>query len=89
LRTRKRKREYRPLSLLNRMMRSSPAFFERIQTAAIDGDASSPGAGWVTSAPKIIVGKSVNKCILLFKASSRTVLRPPTYVQIVDNVSPK
>jgi hypothetical protein len=62
---------------------------ERIQTAAIDGDASSPGAGWVTSAPKIIVGKSVNKCILLFKASSRTVLRPPTYVQIVDNVSPK
>lgn len=48
-------------------------------TAAIEGLESSPGCGWVTSAPKIIVGVSLRRGILLFRASSSTVFRPPAY----------
>jgi hypothetical protein len=48
-------------------------------TAAIEGLESSPGCGWVTSAPKIIVGVSLRRGILLFRASSNTVFRPPAY----------
>jgi hypothetical protein len=47
-------------------------------TAAIDGAEPSPGDGWVTSAPKTIVGISVRSGIFLFKASSSTVFLPPT-----------
>jgi len=47
-------------------------------TAAIDGEESSPGWGCVTSAPNIIVGRSVTRGIFLCKASFNTVLRPST-----------
>ena len=48
-------------------------------TAAIDADESSPATGWVTSAPKMIVGTSETKGIPLgSKALSSTVFRPPT-----------
>lgn len=48
-------------------------------TAAIDGLESSPDSGWVTSAPKIIVGMSLTKGILQVKASKSTVFLPPIY----------
>lgn len=51
---------------------------DMIPTAAIDGETSSPGDGWVTSAPNIIVGLSVNRGILRSNAFSSTVFRPPT-----------
>jgi len=47
-------------------------------TAAMEGLESSPGWGWVTSAPKIIVGTSLTRGILLVKASTSTVFLPPT-----------
>lgn len=46
-------------------------------TAAIDGQESSPVSGWVTSAPKIIVGMSLTKGILELIASKSTVFLPP------------
>ena len=51
---------------------------EHKNTAAMDGDEPSPGGGWVTSAPKTIVGMSVRSGIFLFKAASSTVFLPPT-----------
>ncbi len=48
-------------------------------TAAIEGMESSPGCGCVTSAPKMIVGISLTKGILLVRASTKTVFRPPTW----------
>ena len=48
-------------------------------TAAIDGLKSSPGCGWVTSAPNIIVGLSLTKGILLDNASTKRVFLPKTY----------
>ena len=51
---------------------------EHTHTAAMDGDEPSPGGGWVTSAPKTIVGMSVRSGIFLFKAASSTVFLPPT-----------
>ena len=48
-------------------------------TAAIDGLESSPGCGWVTSTPNIIVRLSLTKCILLDSASTKTMFLPPTY----------
>lgn len=47
-------------------------------TAAMEGLKSSPGWGWVTSAPKIIVGMSLTRGILLDKASTSIVFLPPT-----------
>lgn len=47
-------------------------------TAAIEGLLSSPGWGWVTSAPNMIVGLSVTRGIRLDNASTRTVFLPPT-----------
>lgn len=51
-----------------------------LHTAAIEGPESSPGCGWVTSAPKIIVGMSDRRGIRLWIASSNTVFRPPDYL---------
>lgn len=48
-------------------------------TAAMEGLESSPGWGCVTSAPKMIVGLSLTRGILLVKASTSTVFLPPTY----------
>jgi hypothetical protein len=53
-------------------------YHNRVLTAAMEGLESSPGWGWVTSAPKIIVGTSLTRGILLVKASTSTVFRPPT-----------
>jgi hypothetical protein len=47
-------------------------------TAAMEGLESSPGCGWVTSAPNIMVGLSLTRGILLDKASKSTVFLPPT-----------
>jgi hypothetical protein len=47
-------------------------------TAAMEGLESSPGWGWVTSAPNIMVGLSLTRGILLAKASTSTVFLPPT-----------
>ena len=47
--------------------------------AAIDGLESSLQRGWVTSSPKIIVGLSLTKGILLDSASTETVFLLPTY----------
>jgi hypothetical protein len=49
-------------------------------TAAIEGWMSSPGEGWDTSAPKIIVGTRPTTGTSLVMASARTVFLPPTYV---------
>lgn len=51
---------------------------DKKETAAIEADESSPGGGWVTSAPNIIVGLSVTRGIRLLRASARTVFLPPT-----------
>jgi hypothetical protein len=48
-------------------------------TAAMEGLLSSPGWGWVTSAPNIIVGLSVTKGMHLDTASASTVFLPPTF----------
>lgn len=50
-------------------------------TAAIDGRESSPDSGWVTSAPKIMVGMSLTSGILDRKASKRTVFLPPIFIE--------
>ena len=51
-------------------------------TAAVEGRESFPGWGWVTLAPKIIVGRSLTSGIRLDKASTRTVFIPPTLTLI-------
>ena len=48
-------------------------------TAAMEGLLSSPGWGWVTSAPNMIVGLSVTRGMHLDTASARTVFLPPTF----------
>jgi hypothetical protein len=48
-------------------------------TAEMEGLLSSPGWGWVTSAPNMIVGLSVSKGMHLDTASARTVFLPPTF----------
>ena len=48
-------------------------------TAAIEALVSSPGAACVTSAPKMIVGRSVKRGIFLWMASNRTVFLPPAF----------
>jgi hypothetical protein len=50
-------------------------------TAAMEGLVSSPGCGWVTSAPKMIVGMSLTSGIRRESASTRTVFRPPTWLK--------
>ena len=45
----------------------------------MEGLESSPGCGWVTSAPNIMVGLSLTRGILLVKASTSTVFLPPTW----------
>jgi len=49
----------------------------KISTAAIEGLESSPFSGWVTSAPKIMVGMSLTNGILQLTASRSTVFLPP------------
>jgi hypothetical protein len=48
-------------------------------TAAMEGLLSSPGCGWVTSAPNMMVGLSVTKGMRLDTASTSTVFLPPTF----------
>lgn len=50
-----------------------------LPTAAIEGLESSPGCGWLTSAPKIMVGMSVRTGMFLAIASSKTEFLPPVY----------
>jgi hypothetical protein len=43
----------------------------------MEGLLSSPGSGWVTSAPNMMVGQSVTKGMRLDTASASTVFLPP------------
>ena len=52
-------------------------------TAAMDGLLSSPACGCVTSAPMMIVGRSLTRGILLKMASFKTVFLPPTLTLIL------
>jgi hypothetical protein len=56
---------------------------EQELTAAIEAEESSPAAGCVTSAPKMIVGVSETNGSFFITALSRTVLRPPTWYRSI------
>lgn len=55
----------------------------------MDGLESSPGWGWVTSAPKIIVGRSLTRGIRREIASTSTVFLPPTFTFILRDTLAK